>query len=48
MRRLGRVGFLQRKIFPILGLYPWRCPICRKTRLRRERGKRSRRRKVAG
>lgn len=30
LRRENRVGFLQVKIFPLLGLYPWECVICRK------------------
>ena len=33
MRRLPRLGFLQKKLWPLFGLYPWECPICRKTRL---------------
>jgi ssDNA-binding Zn-finger/Zn-ribbon topoisomerase 1 len=48
MHRLGRVGFLQRKIYPLFGFYPWECPICRKARLRRYRGKRLKRRKTTG
>jgi hypothetical protein len=40
MRRLGRVGFLQRKVFPLFGYYPWECPICRETVMHRGRGKR--------
>jgi hypothetical protein len=30
LRRLYRHGFMQRVIFPLIGLYPWECPICRK------------------
>lgn len=26
--RLYREGFLQTRIYPILGFYPWRCKIC--------------------
>lgn len=29
MRRLGRQGFLERKIYSYFGYYPWECPICR-------------------
>jgi hypothetical protein len=31
LRRLARQGFLQLKVYPKLGYYPWECPICRKT-----------------
>jgi DNA-directed RNA polymerase subunit RPC12/RpoP len=37
MRRLPRVGFLQQTFWPIFGLYPWECPMCRKMRLVRYR-----------
>jgi len=40
MRRLPRVGFCQLKFWPLLGMYPWECPTCRKLRLVRYRGKR--------
>jgi len=43
LRRLPRFGFLQQKVFPIFGFFPWECPICRQTRLYRKRGKRVRR-----
>ena len=43
MRRLGRAGFLQAKVFPLFGYYPWECSICRRKRLLRLRGKRRRR-----
>lgn len=26
--RLYREGFLQERVFPLLGFYPWRCKIC--------------------
>jgi hypothetical protein len=48
MRRLGREGFLQSRIYPIFGYYPWECPICRKMRLMHVRGKRARRRSAEG
>ena len=38
MRRLPRVGFLQEKVLPRFGLYPWECPTCRKLRLMLHRG----------
>jgi len=38
MRRMGRTGFLQDKVFPLFGYYPWECPICRRTRMVRLRG----------
>lgn len=31
LRRLARRGFLQLKIYPKFGYYPWECPICRET-----------------
>jgi len=40
LRRLARQGLLQRKVYPLFGLFPWECPICRQTRLFRVRGKR--------
>jgi hypothetical protein len=30
LRRLARKGFLQLKVYPVFGLYPWECPLCRK------------------
>ena len=42
MRRLPRYGFLQDWFWPRLGFYPWECPICRKMRMVRFRGKRVR------
>src|SRR5579863_371262 len=40
MRRLGRKGFLQSKLFPVFGFYPWECLACRSKRLMRSRGTR--------
>ena len=31
LRRLARKGFLQLKVYPKFGYYPWECPICRNT-----------------
>jgi ribosomal protein L40E len=33
LRRENRQGFLQLKVFPLFGLYPWECVVCRKVRL---------------
>ena len=27
--RVEREGFMQEKIYPLFGYYPWRCKICR-------------------
>jgi hypothetical protein len=35
LRREDRRGFLQLKIFPLFGLYPWECVMCRKVRIYR-------------
>jgi hypothetical protein len=29
LRRVPRKGFLQTKLYPIFGFYPWECAICR-------------------
>jgi len=29
LRRITRKGFLQLKIYPVFGFYPWECPACR-------------------
>jgi hypothetical protein len=29
MRRLMRESFMQRKVYPFFGYYPWECPLCR-------------------
>ncbi len=42
LRRLPRHGFLQQKILPLFGYYPWECPICREIKFFRKRGKRVR------
>jgi hypothetical protein len=43
MRRVTRIGFLQRVIFPWFGYYPWECGTCRKVKLFRTRGIKRRR-----
>ncbi len=40
LRRVGRNGFLQVKLFPLFGYYPWECSACRRTQLLRQRGTR--------
>ena len=44
MRRVERVGFLQQRILPAFGLYPWECTLCRKQKYLRIRGVKRRRR----
>ncbi len=46
LRRLPRTGFLQTKVFPVFGYFPWECPICRETKYFRKRGKRVTRAKL--
>jgi hypothetical protein len=41
MRRLARKGFLQSKLFPVFGFYPWECFTCRDRKLLRSRGTRT-------
>jgi len=43
MRRLMRESFLQKRVYPLFGFYPWECPLCRKTVLRRQRRERRKR-----
>lgn len=38
MKRLRRVGFLQGKIYSVLGYYPWRCTKCLGDFMLRRRG----------
>lgn len=37
MRRLMRESFLQRKVYPLFGYYPWECPLCREPILFKKR-----------
>ncbi|MGA7341790.1 MAG: hypothetical protein WBE72_00935 [Terracidiphilus sp.] len=39
-RRMERKGFLQTKIYPLFGYYPWVCGACRATFLKRKRYRR--------
>jgi DNA-directed RNA polymerase subunit RPC12/RpoP len=43
MRRLVRESFLQRKVYPLFGYYPWECPLCREPVLFKQRGVRKKR-----
>jgi ssDNA-binding Zn-finger/Zn-ribbon topoisomerase 1 len=38
LARIARRGFLRKKLYPILGFYPWECAMCRKEFLIRKRG----------
>jgi len=38
--RIKRVGFLEINIYPLFGLFPWKCSKCRSRHLLHERGKR--------
>jgi hypothetical protein len=40
LTRLARMGFLENKILPLFGYYPWICGACRKRKYFRVRGKR--------
>jgi hypothetical protein len=44
-RRLQRKGFLQTRIYPLFGYYPWVCGGCKTTFLMRKRHRRKSRRK---
>ena len=45
LRRMRRTGFLQNKIYPMFGYYPWECALCRHVNLFKARGQRVRRKK---
>ena len=45
MHRVSRSGFLETRIFPKFGYYPWECPRCEIKKLLKARGIRKRRRK---
>jgi predicted nucleic-acid-binding Zn-ribbon protein len=44
LRRLERKGFLQIKVYPKFGYYPWECPVCRETSFLKKRYNLKRRR----
>ncbi|HEY0784886.1 MAG TPA: hypothetical protein VGD62_03385, partial [Acidobacteriaceae bacterium] len=37
LRRNGRVGFLQRKVYPRFGYFPWECGQCRQIFMLKQR-----------
>ena len=37
LRRQGRIGFLQRAVYPRFGLFPWECGLCRKVYMLKQR-----------
>jgi hypothetical protein len=39
-RRLERKGFLQERVYPLFGYYPWVCGACKSTFLMRKRYRR--------
>jgi len=41
-RRLNRKGFMERKLLPFLGFYPWECALCRRKVVLRTDGFKSR------
>lgn len=43
LRRLPRKGFLQHKLYPFFGLYPWECPNCREVIMKKQQYMRKRR-----
>ena len=43
MRRVTRIGFLQKRFYPLFGLFPWECNTCREVKLLKKRGQRKRR-----
>jgi len=42
LHRIARRGFLQIKVYPLLGYYPWECAGCRETSLIKKRLERRR------
>lgn len=44
-RRVERKGFLEMKVYPIFGYYPWICPDCKSTFLLRRRHRRKSKRR---
>jgi DNA-directed RNA polymerase subunit RPC12/RpoP len=38
LSRLSRVGFLQKKIYPIFGYFPWQCTGCKGRVMIKKRG----------
>jgi hypothetical protein len=48
MRRLMRESFMQRKVYPLFGYYPWECPLCRELVMFKARHVRKRKSKSSG
>jgi hypothetical protein len=44
LRRLARAGFLQQRVYPLFGFYPWECPVCRKVLMLKKQYRRKTRR----
>jgi hypothetical protein len=44
-RRMERKGFLQERVLPVLGYYPWACATCKSTFLMRKRYRRKSKKK---
>jgi hypothetical protein len=38
LRRLNRIGVMERRVLSALGIYPWECVLCRKKMYRRNDG----------
>lgn len=38
IRRTARISFLQGRVFPLFGCYPWECPKCGKIFIIKDRG----------
>ena len=47
-RRMERKGFLQERVLPVLGYYPWVCAACKSTFLMRKRYRRKSKKKEYG
>lgn len=43
LRREAREGFLENKLFPLVGYFPWSCYACRKRKMVRDRGSKKQR-----
>ena len=43
MRRVARKGFMQQRIYPLFGYYPWHCSNCRTEFMLRKKNHRRRR-----
>jgi len=42
---MKRHGFLQKKVYPMFGYYPWECALCRHINFFKARGQRVRHKK---